>query len=93
MFLRKQVEVIPQELDLGKMKQAAQYVLGTHDFAAFCGNRKMKKSTVRTIIDISIERVGKEVRLTFTGNGFLQNMVHILTGTLVEVGLGESRLP
>lgn len=88
-FLRKQVEEIPQELDLGKMKQAAQYVLGTHDFAAFCGNRKMKKSTVRTIMDISIERVGKEVRLTFTGNGFLQNMVRILTGTLVEVGLGE----
>jgi len=49
----------------------------------------MKKSTVRTITDISIERVGREVWLTFTGNGFLQNMVRILTGTLVEVGLGE----
>lgn len=88
-FLRKQVEVIPEELDLTKMQKAAEYLLGTHDFAAFCGNRKMKKSTVRTITDIKIERKGKEVWISFTGNGFLQNMVRILTGTLVEVGLGK----
>lgn len=90
-FLRRQVEVIPRELDLEKMREAAGILQGTHDFAAFCGNRKMKKSTVRTITDISIERVGKEIWLTFTGNGFLQNMVRILTGTLVEVGMGERK--
>ena len=49
----------------------------------------MKKSAVRTVDAITVERLGDEVRLTFSGEGFLYHMVRILTGTLLEVGLGE----
>jgi tRNA pseudouridine38-40 synthase len=80
---------MPEALDLAAMEGAAEHLLGEHDFSAFCGNAKMKKSTVRYIRSIEILRVGEEVRLRFTGNGFLHNMVRILVGTLVEVGRGE----
>ena len=85
-FDRRYVTVYPQELDLEKMREAAALLIGTHDFSAFCANPKMKKSTVRTITSIEITRIGEEIRFTFTGNGFLYNMVRILVGTLVEVG-------
>ena len=88
-FDRRFVAVCPDALDLYDMESAAQLLLGTHDFSAFCANPKMKKSTVRHISSISIERQGKEIRMEFTGNGFLHNMVRILAGTLVEVGRGE----
>lgn len=76
-------------LDIGCMQQAADLLLGTHDFASFCGNKKMKKSTVRTISQIKIEALGNEIQIDYTGNGFLQNMVRILTGTLIEIGDGR----
>ncbi len=88
-FERKCVEVIPEKLELEKMREAAAFLIGTHDFMAFCGNRKMKKSTVRTIMGIDITKKGDEVQISITGNGFLQNMVRIITGTLIEVGLGK----
>ena len=88
-FDRRFVAVMEEELDLDRMNEAARLLLGTHDFSAFCANRKMKKSTVRTIKSFTVERVGEEVRFTVTGNGFLHNMVRILVGTLVEVGRGE----
>ena len=88
-FDRRYVAVMPEALDLSAMELAAQYLCGEHDFSAFCGNAKMKKSTVRFIRSIQITRIGGEVRLRFTGNGFLHNMVRILTGTLVEVGRGD----
>ena len=87
-FDRRFVSVMPERLDLEAMEAAAQLLLGEHDFSAFCGNAKMKKSTVRYIRSIEIFRTGEEVRLRFTGNGFLHNMVRILVGTLVEVGRG-----
>ena len=71
------------------MVQAANLLIGTHDFSAFCGNKNMKKSTVRTIHSFSIERVGNEIQFTVTGNGFLQHMVRIMVGTLLEVGKGQ----
>jgi tRNA pseudouridine38-40 synthase len=71
--------------------QAAEYLLGQHDFSAFCA-KSTKKSTVRFIESVVIERVGEEVRFTVTGNGFLHHMVRILVSTLLEVGRGE-RLP
>ena len=76
-------------LDVDAMRQAASYLVGTHDFKSFCGNNKMKKSTVRTIYDITIAEEEGYLRMTFHGNGFLQNMVRILTGTLLEVGKGD----
>ena len=88
-FQRKYVHVIEEPLDVAAMNEAAKKLIGTHDFKAFCGNPKMKKSTVRTIYEIEITETAQEIRLRFTGNGFLQNMVRILTGTLVEVGLGQ----
>ena len=88
-FQRRFVTVMPEKLDVGAMEEAAQLLLGEHDFSAFCGNAKIKKSTVRFIRSIEVKRVGKEVQLRFTGNGFLHNMVRILVGTLIEVGRGE----
>ena len=91
-FDRRFVAVMEEELDLERMQEAAQLLLGTHDFSAFCANKKMKKSTVRTIKSFTVQRVGEEIRFTVTGNGFLHNMVRILVGTLVEVGRGEREM-
>ena len=88
-FDRRYVAVMPEKLDVDAMQKAADLLLGTHDFSAFCANKKMKKSTVRTIKSFTVERCGEELRFTVTGNGFLHNMVRILVGTLVEVGRGE----
>lgn len=88
-FERRFVAVMPEALDLTAMDRAAGLLCGQHDFSAFCGNARMKKSTVRYIRSIEILRQGEEVRLRFTGNGFLHNMVRILVGTLVEVGREE----
>ena len=91
-FDRRFVAVMEEELDVERMNEAAQLLLGTHDFSAFCANKKMKKSTVRTIKSFTVQRVGEEIRFTVTGNGFLHNMVRILVGTLVEVGRGEREM-
>lgn len=88
-FERRFVTVVRETLDVDAMKTAAAQFLGEHDFSAFCANRQMKKSTVRRIDSLEIVRVGAEIRITVTGNGFLHNMVRILVGTLVEVGQGK----
>lgn len=87
-FDRRYVYVKPEKLDAAAMRKAAGYFLGEHDFEAFCTMRNKKKSTVRTIESICIDECGEEIRLTFIGNGFLYNMVRIITGTLIEVGTG-----
>jgi len=88
-FERKFVAVMPEILDLGKMRDAAAHFIGEHDFSAFCGNPKFKKSTVRYIRSFEIEREKDEIWITVTGNGFIHNQVRIMVGTLVEVGRGE----
>ena len=88
-FQRKYVTVVEDTLDLPAMERAAALLVGEHDFSAFCGNPKMKKSTVRNLRSIEIRREDCELRLRFTGDGFLYNMVRILTGTLIEVGRGQ----
>lgn len=88
-FARKYVYDYPVSLDTERMKRAAQQLVGTHDFRSFCGNKKMKKSTERTIYEIRIEETAQEVQIYYTGDGFLQNMVRILTGTLIEIGDGR----
>lgn len=92
-FQRRYVYGLGKPLDVKAMKAAAGFLCGTHDFKSFCGNPRMKKSTVRTIqaIDVKKEPNGSVVCLTFEGNGFLQYMVRIMTGTLIEAGLGERR--
>lgn len=69
-FERRYVAVMPERLDLEAMRQAAARLIGEHDFSAFCGNAKMKKSTFRRLDAIDIQHQGEEIRLTFTGNGF-----------------------
>lgn len=88
-FRRRFVYVMPETLNEEKMRQASKFLLGEHDFSAFCANKKMKKSTVRRIDDITITREGEELVLSFTGDGFLYNMVRIMVGTLIEVGLSK----
>ena len=88
-FERKYTYGFPFSLDVEKMRQAARLLEGTHDFKSFCGNKKMKKSTVRTIWQIHISREGTKIAISYTGDGFLQYMVRILTGTLLEIGLGK----
>ena len=90
-FNRRFVYAMPEKLDMKAMEKAAQYLLGEHDFSAFCANKRMKKSTVRRIDSLQIQRNGEELVFTVTGNGFLYNMVRILVGTLLEVGLGQRK--
>lgn len=87
-FERKYMYTYTESLDIARMKEAAKSLTGTHDFAAFCGNKKMKKSTVRTVSAIEIEEKEHELLISYTGDGFLQNMIRIMTGTLIEVGNG-----
>lgn len=88
-FERRFVYIHPGELDIPRMRSAAVHFLGTHDFSAFCGNKNMKKSTVRAIKSFDIVASGNEIVFTVTGNGFLQHMVRIMVGTLLEIGRGE----
>ena len=87
-FDRKYVYISTDSLDVSAMERAAAYFLGTHDFSAFCANKNMKKSTVRSIQRFEIHRAEDEIIFTVTGNGFLHHMVRIMVGTLLEVGRG-----
>ncbi len=87
-FQRRYVWRVEDELNVELMKKAAELLLGEHDFSAFCAI-KMKKSAIRRVDAIEIEEAGAELRLKFSGNGFLYNMVRIMTGALVEVGAGR----
>ena len=87
-FERKYVYIDTAPLDVQAMREAAKNYIGTHDFSAFCANKHMKKSTVRAIECVDVARIGNEIVFTVTGNGFLQHMVRIMAGTLLEVGKG-----
>ena len=87
-FERKYVWRLPEALDETEMRRAAAMLVGEHDFAGFHTGRS-KKSTVRRLDRIDIERRGAELQIALSGNGFLYNMARILTGTLVEVGQGK----
>ena len=75
-------------LDIDKMRQAASYLVGEHDFVSFCNVRTDVENTVRTITALDILTNGNEITIRITGNGFLYNMVRIIVGTLVRVGRG-----
>lgn len=75
-------------LDFDKMREAASYLVGEHDFASFCNVRTDVESTVRTITALDILTEGNRVTIRITGNGFLYNMVRIIVGTLIRVGRG-----
>lgn len=75
-------------LDVEKMQMAAAYLVGEHDFKSFCSSGSQVESTVRTITDISVEKHGEMISIRVSGNGFLYNMVRIIVGTLMKIGLG-----
>ncbi|WP_270182810.1 tRNA pseudouridine(38-40) synthase TruA [Alkalihalobacillus sp. CinArs1] len=79
----------PRTLNVSAMKEAAALLIGEHDFTSFCSARSEVKDKVRELYKIEIEVVNNEITFLFEGNGFLYNMVRILTGTLLEVGRGE----
>ena len=79
-----------EDLDTDAMVRASRALIGTHDFSSFCG-LKMKKSAVRTITKINISRPDADtIVLDYCGDGFLNHMVRLLTGELVEVGSGRA---
>lgn len=82
---------VADALDREAMEDAARRLCGTHDFRPFCASKRTKKSTVRTVDRIDLVWDGDKLTIRFHGNGFLYNMVRILTGTLIEVGLGRIR--
>lgn len=75
-------------LDVERMKKAASYLKGEHDFKSFCSTAAAVESTVRTILDIQVNREGEEISIRVCGTGFLYNMVRIIAGTLMNVGRG-----
>ena len=82
---------IPMKLDVEKMKQAIQYFEGEHDFKAFKASGTSAKSSVRKIYKAEIiEKENEKIWIELTGNGFLYNMVRIIAGTLVDVGMGNT---
>lgn len=75
-------------LDLDKMREAAAYLVGEHDFKSFCTVRTQAEETVRTIYSLDITKQEDMITIRISGSGFLYNMVRIIAGTLLEVGMG-----
>ena len=78
-----------QELNVDKMNEAVKYFIGEHDFKGFKASGTSSKSSVRTIYDAKVYKNGDRVNIELTGNGFLYNMVRIISGTLIDVGIGK----
>ncbi len=76
-------------LDVEKMREAAAYLVGEHDFKSFCSVNTVAETTVRTIYDLTVEKAGDMITIRVTGSGFLYNMVRIIAGTLMEAGRGS----
>ncbi|MGN0411032.1 MAG: tRNA pseudouridine(38-40) synthase TruA [Candidatus Fimousia sp.] len=75
-------------LRIEAMQKAAEIIKGEHDFKSFCSSRGQQLTTVRTVYDLDVTREGSMVKIRVSGNGFLYNMVRIIVGTLIKVGLG-----
>ena len=88
-FLRNYSWHFPYEIDISKMKKAAEAFLGKHDFAGFAASGFTVKTTVREIYSLDIEKEGDLIKITVTGDGFLYNMVRIMAGTLAFAGCGK----
>lgn len=80
---------LPVSADIAKMRDAARNFVGTHDFAAFCASGADTATTVRTVTEAAVERDGDLVTFTVSADGFLYNMVRIMTGLLIRIGTGK----
>jgi tRNA pseudouridine38-40 synthase len=78
---------VHKTLDTDAMREAAAFLVGEHDFTSFCSLQTETLTKVRTVFSLDIEKRGDIIRIRITGNGFLYNMVRIITGTLVQAGL------
>jgi tRNA pseudouridine38-40 synthase len=88
-ILRDRAYFMSWGLKITKMKEAAEFFVGEHDFHAFCSAASTAKSHVRTIYDVSVNKKGNIIEIDVHGNGFLYNMVRIIAGTIVDVGRGK----
>ena len=89
-FMKRYAYHVEEKLDANKMREASKVLLGTHDFQSFTSLKpKNGKSTIRTINSIDVIEDNNMIKIVYNGNGFLLNMVRILTGTLIEVGKGN----
>ncbi len=79
----------PVKLNIEAMQKASKYFEGEHDFKAFKASGTSSKSSIRTIYKADVTKHGDRIYIELTGNGFLYNMVRIISGTLLEVGLGK----
>lgn len=86
--LRLYTHFVYMPLNVEAMKEAAEYIVGEHDFVSFCSNKSQVKDTVRTVYSLDIKKENDIISLRIRGNGFLYNMVRIIVGTLIKVGLG-----
>jgi tRNA pseudouridine38-40 synthase len=90
-FQRNFSVLYPYDLNIDAMKEASRFFIGSHDFTSFCSAKTEVEDRVRTIETIDFLQDKDFLTLRFVGNGFLYNMVRILTGTLLEVGLGKRK--
>lgn len=88
-FERNYSYFYPQKLDFEKMQNACEVIIGKHDFRAFMASGGQVKTTVRTVFDLHLEKSGNVISVFVTADGFLYNMVRIITGTLIDVGNGK----
>ena len=88
-MLNKYTEFVRPELDVEKMQAACQYFIGEHDFKAFCATGGSSKTTVRKIYSLAVVKNDDIITIRINGSGFLYNMVRIVAGTLVYIGLGK----
>ncbi len=88
-FLANRAAWIKKELDIDKMREAAQMLVGTHDFHGYCSANTSVENFVRTIYEINLEKVDDFILISVTGSGFLYNMVRIIVGTLVDYALDK----
>ena len=85
--MRLYTHFVYMPLDVNKMQQAAKYIVGEHDFKSFCSARTQVLTTVRTIYSLEVKKSDDIISIRISGNGFLYNMVRIIVGTLIKVGL------
>jgi len=82
--------MLHRKLDVPAMNEAAKILLGEHDFTSFSANHgKSDEDTVKTLYTLKVSRKGKEIKLSTTGSGYLYKMVRMITGALVDIGLGK----
>lgn len=89
-LMRNRSYHVPLPLNLDHMKEAGAFFIGKHDFSAFQASGSAAKTSVRTITGLTLERKDSLIELNISGDGFLYNMVRIITGTLIDVGLGRT---